>query len=188
MRNIFCFLIILSLFVIPTSGTSSNITNVEYNPKNIEQGSNVTIKISFENISEIKNVRSFYCRIQPDYLCHFPILQLEPLENQYITTFQIKENSSQIAGFNFEIIFNNNTSLKYPSENSNNFGLSIAEPAEGIYYYILSNENISSQNTTSPTSSLDSTSTNINELSQSELYFISIPLLIIITIKNKEYR
>ena len=113
---------------------------------------------------------------------------MEPLENQYITTFQIKENSSQIAGFNFEIIFNNNTSLKYPSESSNNFGLSIAEPAEGIYYYILSNENISSKNTTSPTSSLHSTSTNTNELSQSELYFISIPLLIIITIKNKEYR
>ena len=185
MRNILCFLIIISLFVNPTSGVSSNITNVEYNPKNIEQGNNVTIIISFENISEIKNVRSFYCRIQPDYLCHFPILQLEPLQNQYITTFQIKENSSQIAGFNFEIMFNNNTSIKYPSEYSDNFGLSIAEPAEGIYYYILTNENISSQNMTS---SLYSKSTNTNELSQSELYFISIPLLIIITIKNKEYR
>ena len=111
MRNILCFLILISLFVNPISGTSSYITNVEYNPKNIEQGNNVTITISFENTSEIKNVRSFYCRIQPDYLCHFPILQLEPLQNQYITTFQIKENSSQIAGFNFEIMFNNNTSI-----------------------------------------------------------------------------
>jgi len=185
MRNILYFLIVLSLFVNPTSGASSNITNVDYNPKNIEQDSNVTITISFENISEIKNVRSFYCRIQPDYLCHFPILQLERLENQYTTTFKIKENSSQIAGFNFEIIFNNDTSIKFPTENSDNFGLSIAEPAEDIYYYILSNENITNQTINS---SLYSTSTNTNELSLSELYFISIPLLMIIIIKNKEYR
>ncbi len=57
MRDILCFLIIISLFVNPTSGVSSNITNVEYNPKNIEQGNNVTIIISFENISEIKKCK-----------------------------------------------------------------------------------------------------------------------------------
>ncbi len=118
-----------------SSANPHGITSITYSPQTVYQGSKVTISVTFGDSSNITSVDSFYCKLTPEYLCHTPYMILTKDGNTYTTSFTVEETSDATIGFDVIIKYNDDSKVTLPGDEQLDFGMAIAEPYTGIFYY-----------------------------------------------------
>ena len=144
-------LIILILIYNPNTISASphGITDVSYSPQIVYSGTEITISISLADTANISKVGSFYCKIEPEYYCNIPAYVLTKSGNSYTRSFTVSETAGEVIGFDIFIEYENEEKITLPGTDKLDFGLPLAEPFEGLFYYQIT---IAGENTSSKTS------------------------------------
>ena len=125
----------ISLFPVSATPSYNGVSAISHSPVVAEQGKNITISISFVDTANVSSVGMFYCRIEPDYLCHIPPYKLVLSDSTYSITFNVVENSTQVIGYHLYVDYTDDTRINFPDERQLDYGLTISEPIEGSFYY-----------------------------------------------------
>ncbi len=151
-------LIMLGISLTPVSATPSHngVTAINHTPVVAEQGKNITISITFVDTANVSSVGMFYCRIEPDYLCHIPPYKLVLSDQTYSISFNVVENSTQVIGYHLFIDYTDDTRINFPDDRQLDYGLTISEPIVGSFYYRVE---IGLDDTNTPTSNTDDSDT-----------------------------
>ncbi len=173
---------------VTTSGQSHNgVTSITYNPKMPEQNENLTVTMSFSDVSNVSSITLIYCRVLPEYTCHIPAYNMKLKGNNYTTTFKVMENSSEVLGFHMTVRYNDNTEVDFPDERQLDYGLPIIEPVTGKFYYRV---DVGYNDTTtqgSISSSTTDTYQHINDSNTNKSSFFIIPVIIALIIRKRRF-
>ena len=174
-------LLILSISLTSASGTPSHngVSAISHSPSVAEQNENITISITFVDTTNVSSVGMFYCRIEPDYLCHIPPYKLVLSENTYSITFNVEENSTQVIGYHLYIDYTDDTRINFPDDRQLDYGLVISEPIEGAFYYRVE---IGQDDTNIPTNNTDDSNT-----TETPLFFNLGILALLVISKRKRF-
>ncbi|MCY3410555.1 MAG: hypothetical protein INQ03_02855 [Candidatus Heimdallarchaeota archaeon] len=174
------FFLILGIAPNTVRANPHGISSITYSPEVVYTDTNVTISIDFGDASNVTKVRSFYCKIQPDYNCHVPPLLLVQDGNTFSSSFIVVENNDETIGFDLVIYYEDSTVLTLPKDNPElTFGMKIAEPIDEMYYYQIDLGDTSDETTEETNSTEDVTSGSITK--DSLAYF---PLMIFIPLSK----
>lgn len=191
------FIIISSmLFLLPLGANAtpegSGIVSISHSPTIPDSFGNITITMEFTDASNVSRIRLTYCRMTPDYLCHFPSYTLEATENDpnvYSVEFTLKDDSESIIGYRFYVDYTDDSSKEFPESQESSFTEYVMEPDENIFYYAV--DIGYARNTEQSSSQVDSTSENSTQSTSDDtsLLFsgILVSLFTIVHLKKKYY-
>lgn len=130
-------MITLSATIAPIEVVSANlsIVSITHQPTSVEQNSEVTIEISFNDDTNVSDIKIQYCSLQPEFACHIPkIDMIDQGSNVWSGTFTITEESGTI-GYELYISLLNGTTIIAPNSIDYLGYDNIIEQSLGIFYF-----------------------------------------------------
>jgi len=130
-------IITLSLIITPIKMVSANfsIVTITHQPTSVEQNSEVTIEITFNDDVNVSNIKIQYCSLQPEFACHIPkIDMIDQGSNVWLGTFIITEESGTI-GYELYISLLNGTTIIAPDSIDYLGYDNIIEQSPDVFYF-----------------------------------------------------
>ena len=149
-----------SLFFLPISfsnPTEKAITIIQDPPESIIViNSPINITIINNQAEPISSIFLFYCSLEPEFVCHFPSLEMEKNnQGNFLTVFTPEYEADTIFGYHLEVNMENGStyeipnSLTYPSDSS------IRQGSDDNYYFELCLVNSSTSENSTPWLSIE---------------------------------
>jgi hypothetical protein len=133
----FGILLVFSFFAI--GDTNSIVKQVDHFPEIPEPEDILTVKIEFQNVSNISSVQIFFCLMDP-FVCFYTD-DLDYTDNDtFITEMNLGDHDFKegtVIGYNFKISYEDGSSEKYPNGESLQEYDNIHEFYEEEYYFTI---------------------------------------------------
>ena len=134
-------LLILTLSPGMTSADNfQGITEISVSPKVFFARSNISVYVTFADTINVSGVRITYCRVLPEYLCYFPSYKATNSTEDtttYSVDIQLKDEDldGYTIGLRVLVSYMDSSSIDIPDADTPDFGLSVIEPEEGLFYF-----------------------------------------------------
>jgi hypothetical protein len=141
-KILFVVFLSLSLFFLPI--TRSDLTEEAFTiiqePSNSMLVINHSINVSVINnqAETISSISLFYCSLEPEFVCHFPSLQMEKNnQGHYSTVFTPDYEVNTIFGYHLEVNLENGSTYEIPDGLTYPSDYSIRQGSDDNYYFEL---------------------------------------------------
>jgi len=163
------------------SFNESNLFTIIQDPYGPSLPVNTPLNLTILNLVQINvtSVTVHYCCLEPDFVCHFPGLNVDKNSQGYFSiAFTPEYEVGTILGYNFEITLENDSILNIPDALDYSDTKLIRKASDNFFYFSL---NIIEFN---PTTISSKTSTQVNGFSTPLIAYLILPLLIKKYLKN----
>ncbi len=133
-------------FLLAFSGQTSNgfdeteLFTILQNPDGIYLQVNSPLNLTIVNNLDIdiNSVLLHYCSLEPNFVCHFPCLQVEQNNySSYSVVFTPEYGIGSVLGYNFEITMENGSIFNIPDSLSYSDTKAIREASDNLFYFTL---------------------------------------------------
>lgn len=137
LSSLLFFIFIISNFHINSTQAANNgVLDITNSPSIVKYSENMTVSITFSDVTNITSVGLIYCQLQPVYMCHYPFNYLtQTITNVFSVNVTIKDQYPAVIGYEIFIEYKNNQTINFPDSRKLDYGLDIVEPANNTYYY-----------------------------------------------------
>ncbi len=130
------FLILLTIFNTNqfSKALEPTVLAVSHQPITVEYQTNVSITITFEDDTNITEIKIQYCSLEPVYACHVAKPNMTRVsENTWVGSFVVLEETGKIG---YEILIYHTDGLTIAPNSINYLGhTNIAEPFPDMFYF-----------------------------------------------------
>ena len=130
-------------------GSFHGISGISVSPESFSSREVITVDVTFTDSNNVSSVRVTYCRVLPEYLCYFPSYKAEKTaedKNTFSVNIELKEEDldGYTIGLRVLVLYKDSTGVDIPDMDTPDWGLTVIEPEDGLYYFgfKLGDENI----------------------------------------------
>lgn len=149
--GIFFTLLLFSLTITCSNFKEEPFTIIQ-DPSETKILINASINITLINnqAETISSIFLYYCSLEPEFVCHFPSLEMEKNnQGHFFTVFTPEYEVNTILGYHLRINMENGSTVEIPNSFTHASDSSIRQGSDGNYYFgLLLVNSLTSENNT----------------------------------------